>query len=235
MAIEIKHRITAATIMRLDADTLRYADLRDANLWGANLRGADLWGANLRDANLCSADLRGADLRGANLRDANLWGANLWGANLRGANLRDANLCSADLRGADLWGANLRGADLWGANLWGANLRGAKNADFAIAATRILPDGDLIGWKKCLNGALVKLRIPAAAKRSHAFGRKCRAEYVEVLEVIGADVGVTHTHGPQTEYRAGKTVRPDSWDDDWMNECSHGIHFFITRAEAEAY
>ena len=161
--------------------------------------------ANLRGANLCDADLRGADLRGANL----------CGANLRGANLCDANLRDANLRGADL--------------------RGAKNADLAIAATRILPEGDLIGWKKCLDGVIVKLRIPAKAKRSHAFGRKCRAEYVEVLDVIGAAVGVTRIHGPQTEYRVGETVRPDSWDDDWMNECSHGIHFFVTRAEAEAY
>ena len=169
--------------------------------------------------------VEGADLRYADLRDANLCDANLYGADLRGANLRGANL-----RGADL-----RGADLHGADLYGANLRGAKNADLVIAATRILPDGDLIGWKKCLGDVLVKLRIPAEAKRSHAFGRKCRAEYVEVLEVIGADVGVTRIHGPQTEYRVGEIVRPDSWDDDWMNECSHGIHFFITRAEAEAY
>jgi len=146
-------------------------------------------------------------------------------ADLRGADLRDANLRGADLRDANLCGANLRGADL----------RDAKNADLAIAATRILPAGDLIGWKKCLGDVLVKLRIPAAAKRSHAFGRKCRAEYVEVLEVIGADVGVTHIHGPQTEYRVGEIVRPDSWDDDWMNECSHGIHFFLTKIEAENY
>jgi len=152
-------------------------------------------------------------------------GANLRDANLRGANLCDANLCGTDLRGANLCGAYLCGADLCG----------AKNSDLVIAATRILPAGDLIGWKKCLGDVLVKLRIPAAAKRSHAFGRKCRAEYVEVLEVIGADVGVTLNYGPQTEYRVGEIVWPDSWDDDWMNECSHGIHFFITEAEARAY
>jgi len=30
-------------------------------------------------------------------------------------------------------------------------------------------------------------------------------------------------------------VRCDKWDDDRWNECSGGIHFFLTRAEAEAY
>ena len=130
-------------------------------------------------------------------------------------------------------GATIREVDA--ANLRGANLCGAKNADLAIAATRILPDGDLIGWKKCANGVIVKLRIPAAAKRSHAFGRKCRAEFVEVLEIIGAKEAHSYHDNGKTAYRVGETVRPDSWDDDWMNECSHGIHFFITEAEARVY
>lgn len=132
-------------------------------------------------------------------------------------------------------GADLSGAKLGGADLSGADLRNAKNADLAIACTRILPEGDIIGWKKCRCNVIVKLRIPADAKRSHAFGRKCRAEFVDVLEVIGGEVGVTNNHGPLTIYRAGERVVPDSFDEDWTYECSHGIHFFITRAEAEAY
>jgi uncharacterized protein YjbI with pentapeptide repeats len=218
---------------------LQDADLRDANLRGANLWGANLWGANLRGADLRGADLQGANLRGANLRGANLWGANLRGADLQDADLRDANLRGANLWGANLWGANLRGADLWGANLQGANLRdadlrGAKNADYAIAQTRILPEGDIIGWKKCRNGVIVKLLIPKEAKRSHAFERKCRAEFADVLEVIGDGPAIS---GQKDDfvYEVGKRVTPDKWDDNWQDECSHGIHFFITRIEAENY
>ena len=145
------------------------------------------------------------------------------------ADLRSANLRSADLRSADL-----RSANLYGADLYGADLIDAKGTDLAIAQTRILPDGDLIGWKKCCNDVIVKLRIPEAAKRSHAFGRKCRAEYAEVLEVIGADEA-TSQHDGKTKYRTGETVRPDKFDENWMEECASGIHFFITRAEAESY
>ena len=61
---------------------------------------------------------------------------------------------------------------------------------------------------------------------------KRRAEYVEVLEVFGAEVGVS-LHDKRTQYRAGETVRPDSFDDNWQDECSGGIHFYITRIEAE--
>ena len=79
---------------------------------------------------------------------------------------------------------------------------------------------------------IVKLRVPAETKRSHAFGRKCRAEYVDVLDVIGADVGISQ-HESKTEYRPGQRVTPDLFDENWRYECSSGIHFFITREEAE--
>jgi hypothetical protein len=81
---------------------------------------------------------------------------------------------------------------------------------------------------------IVKLRVPEAAKRSHAFGRKCRAEFADVLEVFGSDHGVS-SHDGVTTYRVGQRVMCDAWGEDWMQECSGGIHFFITRAEAEAY
>jgi uncharacterized protein YjbI with pentapeptide repeats len=216
----------------LSGADLSGADLSDANLSGADLRYADLSGAYLRGADLRYADLRYADLSGADLSDADLRGAYLRGANLSGADLSDADLRYADLSDANLSGAYLRGANLSGADLSDANLRGAKNADYSIAMTRILPEGDLIGWKKCQGDVIVKLRIPADARRSHAFGRKCRAEFADVLEVIGAEVGIG-LHDNETHYVAGQRVTPHAWEEDWMQECAAGIHFYITRIEAE--
>jgi len=215
------------------------AHLSGANLSGANLSRANLSGANLSDANLSGAHLSGANLSDANLSDAKLSRAYLSGAHLSGANLSDANLSGANLSGAYLSraylsGANLSDANLSGANLSGANLSGAKGAESAIARTRILPEGDLIGWKKCAHGVIVKLRIPVGAKRSHAFGRKCRAEFADVLEVFGADVGIAQ-HDGATKYAAGQRVTPHKFDENWQEECTGGIHFFITRIEAEEY
>jgi hypothetical protein len=259
--VEIKHRYTGAVLyahettaerqasgmaMRdaLEAACKARADLADANLARANLADANLADANLAranlaDANLADADLVGADLAGANLARADLVGADLAGANLARANLADANLADANLARADLVGADLVGADLAGANLAradlvGADLAGAKNADLVIARTRILPDGDLIGWKKCRNDVIVKLRIPADAKRSHAFGRKCRAEFADVLEIIGAKTAISK-HDESVIYAVGQRVTAHEWCDNWQEECAGGIHFFITRAEAEAY
>lgn len=202
-----------------------YANLRSANLRSANLYGADLYGANLYGANLSGADLYGANLRGANLSCADLRSTDLSGANLR----------SADLSGADLSGANLSGADLSCADLYGANLSGAKGIKLAIARTRILPDGDIIGWKKCQDEVIVKLLIPKDSPRSHAFGRKCRAAFVDVLEVHGAWKGIS-LHDRMTRYVVGERVGcAEPFDPNWMEECASGIHFYITREEAEAH
>ena len=143
---------------------------------------------------------------------------------------------SADLSGANLYGANLYDANLSGANLSDANLSGAenKNEEILISFTSILPEGDLIGYKKCIGDIIVKLKIPAKAKRSNSTGRKCRAEYVKVLEIYGASVA-TSQHDNKTEYKVGETVKCNEWDENRWKECSGGIHFFITKLEAERY
>ena len=187
---------------------------------------------------LNEANLRGADLREADLRGADLYGANLHGADLRGANLRGADLRGADLREADLRGADLREVSLYEANLCGASLDKDTKIDtksLAFAKTRFLPEGDIIGYKKCRNNIIVKLLIPKEAKRSHAFGRKCRAEYAKVLEIFDAEIA-TSQHNIDFTYKVGDIVEPElPFSEDWFSECESGIHFFITRIEAENY
>jgi Family of unknown function (DUF5758)/Pentapeptide repeats (8 copies) len=239
MKIEIKSRWSGSILFAIEAENWRIAleaavgakaDLREADLHGADLRGAHLCGANLHGADLCGANLRGADLCGANLR-----GADLRGANLRGADLCGANLRGADLRGAHLCGANLRGANLRGADLHGANLRGAKHAELITAMQSIVPDcGPLFGWKKCRDNVIVKLFIPSKARRSNSTGRKCRAERVKVLEVIGEKCGIS-LHDVKVIYRPGEWVHCHKWEENRWVECGGGIHFYITRLEAEAH
>ena len=170
---------------------------------------------------------------GANLGSANLGGANLGGANLGGAYLRGAYLGGANLGSANLEGAYLEGANLEGANLRGANLRSAKNAELAWAQTKITPEGNLVGWKKCKDNVIVKLLIPQNAKRSNATGRKCRAEYAKVLRIFNGSKGISQWDS-KTIYRKGETVRCSEWSADRWVECGGGIHFYLTREEAEA-
>ena len=132
---------------------------------------------------------------------------------------------------ADLSGANLSGADLYE-----ANLSEVKNATLILSRQRITPsEGAFVGWKKLRGDVIAKLVIPHDAERMNAIGsRKCRASKVFVNEMFGADEAFDK-HTGTTLYRVGCEVIPDKFDPDIRNECSHGIHFFMTREEAEDY
>lgn len=83
---------------------------------------------------------------------------------------------------------------------------------------------------------MVVLKIPTDAKRSNASGRKCRASSAVVLEMPeGVTVG-NSLHDYEFTYELGKTLTPKQpfCEDRWQ-ECASGIHFYLTREEAEAH
>ena len=216
------------------ADLFR-ADLSRANLSWANLSGADLSGANLSRANLSGADLSRANLFRANLFRANLSGADLSWADLSRANLSGADLSWADLSGADLSRANLSGADLSEANY----IEKAKNLFYPIACPEI---GAFVGWKKAKvktsgHECIVKLEITEDAVRSSAAGRKCRCSKATVLEIQDLEGNVLEQvavsdRDENFHYIPGTVVSVSDFDENRWNECSTGIHFYITREEA---
>lgn len=172
-------------------------------------------------------------------------GANLSYANLRDANLSYANLSCADLSyanlsRADLSYANLRGANLRGANLSYADLRGASANENTTMYFPQCPDGAFVGWKKA-NKMIVKLLIPESAKRSSATSLKCRCSEAKVLEIQNLDgsdsklKSVSSDRDSSFIYTIGETVKVDDFDENRWNECSTGIHFFISREAAVLY
>ena len=169
---------------------------------------------------------------------ADLSKANLKGADLRGADRTGADLTGANLMWADLTGANLTGADLTGANLYGANLKGAENLNFPIACPE---EGSFVGFKKCRGDLIVELEIPEDALRSSATTRKCRCSKAKVLSITNLDgskskcTEATSKRDSSFVYKVGETVEVPNFDTNRFNECSTGIHFFITREEAEKY
>ena len=185
------------------------------------------------------ADLSYTDLDMASLNGASLNGASLKGASLEGASLNGASLDGASLYRASLDGASLVGASLNGASLNGASLEGIKS-DYLTAffAIQCPEEGAFIGWKKA-GKCVVKLMIPDDAKRSSATSRKCRCSKAKVLAIWDKDgspvIDVASDYDNSFVYRVGETVEVPDFDENRWKECSSGIHFFITRAEAEAY
>jgi len=223
--IEILHRYTKAVIYKSEIAKTVARAVCEAVKAKSDLRYSDLSGSNLSGSNLSGSDLSGSNLSGSNLS----------GSNMRGSDVGDSNLSGSTLRCSALSGSGRGGYDVNDSNLRGSNLRGSKEIPvIAAAQTVIAPEGEFIGWKKCSGGVIVKLRIPADAKRSNGTGRKCRAEFVDVIEVSGSGVGIS-THDGETKYIAGTRVACDTWCEDRWQECAGGIHFFITEAEAENY
>lgn len=139
----------------------------------------------------------------------------------------------------------LHGADLYCADLSNAALRGADLSNVKANHTTAMffpqcPDGEFVGYKKA-GGKIVKLLIPEDAKRSSATTLKCRCSKAKVLEIQEEDGSssevkeVLSNYDKNFVYRLGETVFVEDFDEDRWNECSRGIHFFISRQAAVSY
>ena len=98
----------------------------------------------------------------------------------------------------------------------------------------------MIVYKALSGGQIAKLEIPAEAKRTACLvSRKCRAEFARVLQIWGVDKEESKEgfdkHSRSLRYIVGELIYPDSYDNDPLVDCSHGIHFFLTREEAEEW
>ena len=175
------------------------------------------------------ADLRHADLSGANLSCANLSDANLSGANLKYANLSDA----------DLRYANISDADLSDVNLPLAELRKGK----------VLTE-DIIGYKKCYvpidsklcdathgihryKTTIVTLLIPRGSIVFSINGNKCRTNKAKVVAIDGAKCALANYK--YMSYYVGDEFTVYNFNCEYNKECAEGIHFFMTKEEAENY
>ena len=205
-----------------------------------NLSYSFLTGANLEGTDLSNANLECADLECANLTDVNLTDADLASAYLIGADLTNADLARAYLKGANLTNVNLIGVNLKSAYLNHANLTDVKyNHTTSFFELQCPKKGSFIGYKKADN-KIVKLLITEDSKRSSATTRRCRCSKAKVLNITSLDSKknfekVASDYNSNFVYEVGKIIEIENFDENRWNECSTGIHFFITRDEAVIY
>lgn len=219
---------------------LRRAIFEGAGLCRANFAGADLNSAFFVGAKLIDANFSNASLHDVNFTDAELRRANFSGAGLERASFKEARLRRAVFIGSSLIDADFDGADLEGVVFNYARLDGVENLN--PSPFMVCPEeGAFIGWKKLSGGYVAKLEIPARAKRTGTLtSRKCRASLVKTLAIYdrkGNEVKgrVMSKLFPSAYYQKGRLTKADGYDSDFSVECTHGIHFFITRQEAEAW
>ena len=244
---EMRANLDGADISNTDLRfaNFKYASLNDVNFYKSDLKWANLCQTLLQHTNLSYADFRKATLNDADIFNSNLSYADFGDTSLVGTYLPHSNLTRADFRGANFGWADLRSCvfydtDLRDCNFMYANLRGSKYVPYI--PFQCPSDGAFVGWKK-VNNVLIKLEIPADAKRSSATTNKCRCDKAKVLgfyDSLGSkELNITELvndkYGKKCKYVKGEMVYPDSFDENRWNECSTGIHFFMNKENALNY
>lgn len=213
-----------------------------------SISGEDFSNWDFSDLDLRHADLTHNRFRLCNFKRANLANADLSNCILYGSDFRLANLYGARLTGIDFYGVDLRYADMRHADINGSDFRFAHTNETNIENVKIniftngyplsCPEkGSFTAYKRA-QGYIIELLVPENAQRSSAFGRKCRCDKAQVMSITkrdGTPTDVTSLHSDYDEnfiYTIGETVSVEDFDTNRWNECSKGIHFFITREEA---
>ena len=166
----------------------------------------------------------------------------------------DVDLSYADLSNCFFFNSILKKCKLNGANLANAIFQHVSLSHEQLIDAKGINDqcpkeGSFIGWKKCVlpnnddfdEEYIVKLEIPADAKRCSGTDRKCRCSKAKVLEIQNIDGTIANIDYVYSEYNncfsysRNKIVYADSFDNRFWVECSHGIHFFMNRQDAVDY
>ena len=200
----------------------------------------DLSNLNLDGIWFVNTDLSGVDFSNSNLNYSNIINCNFDSANLSHTKLLSASFSYTNFSNADFTEADIL-------------LKENKDNIYCNSkwTTKCPESGSFVGYKmahsnykdRCFdNMCLIKLEIPEDAKRlSPYYSNKCRCDKAKVLEIAsiidpGKHYDIAYSdYTPDFEYRVGEIVSVDEFDDNELNECSSGIHFFMTKEDVYSY
>lgn len=144
------------------------------------------------------------------------------------------------LRANRIDGCNLSSADFYNSRL-DNNVILTNNEDyFTRHFNNACPkEGAFYGFK-VTDDAVVTLLIPEDALRCSSTTDKCRCSKAVVVKIENLSTreemeSTASKFDPLFIYKKGELVKVDNFDPDWQNECSAGIHFFMTKEQAIKY
>ncbi len=218
---------------RKPGEILRFTEYE---IWDMDLSGEDL---SHMDFTLSS--FQNTVLDGANFEDSIVENALFDGCSMKGASFKNAKMVTASFRYCDMRECNIEGANLYGAVLEFAKLDGiVSNDDTKWFRLHCPETGAFLAYKKCVNDRMVQLLVPADAKRTSATLRSCRCNKAKVLTIKSFDFTENFDEAwslvdEDFVYKRGEWVEVKDFNEDRWQDSTTGIHFWMTRAEAEAY
>lgn len=239
--------LTSSTLIDSRFNTSRFEELivGAASISNCDFKSVRVKRGDFRRSSISVTSMRNVSFSNCLFDDAAL-DVNFNGGYIEDSSFENCHLSGSDFRGCLLnrvsfKGANLSGVRFYGATMHHCDFEGARGLSFQIPQ-----EGELIGYKKChvknpMTGmydsiAIVKVRVPPEARRTGVLtSNKCRAEFVEVLDVSNRGIAYS-MFDHETKYSVGDVVRPSNGYDPSMEDpCVPGIHFFLTRKEAEEF
>ncbi len=181
---------------------------------------AELCDGNFRGADLSSCDLRWTDIDYAHFENANLTGADLrWTKNSYWAYFQEADMKETEIEGSPINDEAVEGA---------------KNLFIPMVCPE---EGSFIAWKKCRDGKVAKIMVPENALRTGGSRYTCRASEILILDIFDGKNSCDEAISIRDKdkiYHKGEHVIDEELFDSSLLHSGTGIHFFITRAEAES-
>ncbi len=226
---ELKEKIAK----RKSGEILRFTE---CEIWDMDLSGEDL---SHMDFTLSS--FQNTKLNGVNFENSTVENALFDGCPMRGASFKNAKMVTASFRYCDMRECNIEGANLYGAVLEFARLDGIiSNDDTKWFRLHCPETGAFLAYKKCVNDRMVQLLVPADAKRTSATLPSCRCNKAKVLTIKSFDFKENFDEAwslvdENFVYKKGEWVEVKDFNENRWQDSTTGIHFWLTRAEAEAY
>lgn len=211
-------------------------EFRQLEIWDMDLSGEDLSNMDFTLSSFQNTVLDGVDFEGSTVENALFDGCSM-----RKANFRNAKMVTASFRYCDMRECNIEGANLYGAVLEFAKLDGIVSDEGTQWFRLHCPEtGAFLAYKKCVNDRMVQLLVPADAKRTSATLPSCRCNKAKVLTIKSFDFKENFDEAwslvdENFVYRRGEWVEVKNFNEDRWQDSTTGIHFWLTRAEAEAY
>lgn len=233
--------------VNIDYAQFSLAYIKNTNFTNSNLREATFHGAYLRSVKFYKTNIENGSFSDAHLDNIKFDDCNMSYTNFDGANIVDSIDSIFASKSNIVNGKNIeymKGKILTD-NIIGykkcRRMNGMSISEFKSQCNPLLlPSNPFIPGPMYLphsaskeDEVIVTLEIPRGAVVFSINGHKCRTNKAKVIAIDGADKAMSLNY--QTSYYVGDEFTIYNFNCVYNKECAEGIHFFLTREEAEKY
>ena len=234
----------------LDECYFNGATLYNVSFYMTTIKSSDFTVSNLDQINFNNASISTTDFVLAVVSDTTFNSSDIVKVNFTNSQINTSSFNFANINSSTFNYAILSKVCVYMSGIWntifenvkcyGCNINNVESNKIPYVSLACPSEGSFIGWK-VIDGCLIKLLIPEDAKRSSATTHKCRCSKAKVLDIINLQTNkvekvlLNTNYYPNIIYKIGEMVYPNTFDENRLNECAYGIHFFVDKQEAINY